>query len=113
MRENLIISLTLGRSLNDNDDATYYYVYNYFLVNGNSNDSVTINYNGVSMDLPCGFSMPGIINNISVTASMSSATGNTGNYIHNTTGTTANYTGAVSKTPGVTVFGYRYKKTMF
>lgn len=107
MRERLIINLTRGQSLNDNDDNDYYYVYNMMIVNGNGNDTISITYNGVQMDVTPNLSLPGIINSISVDATVSAPTGNTGNYVINGS------TGAISKKPGVTVFGYKMKKTIF
>ena len=107
MRENLIINLTRGQSLNDNDDANYYYVYNFLIVNGNGNDTIGITYNGVYMEVTPNLSLPGIIHSVSVDKTVVMTTGGTGAYVINGT------TGAVSLKAGVTVFGYKIKKTMF
>lgn len=107
MREQLIIRLTRGQSLNDNDDANYYYIYNYLTVNGNGNDTISITYNGVPMDVTPNLSLPGIIHTVSVDKTVLALTGTTGGYIINSNA------GAISQNAGITVFGYKMKKTMF
>ena len=113
----LYTKLRIGESANNNDITTgttggYTVRYSTLLTLGNSNDTIRMNLNGVTMDVSAGISLSLPIETVSVVSTMSLNTSNS-SYIFNT-GTTYNvssYAGAISKEPGILLIGTKTVKT--